>query len=82
MSENNIKINYDFPKFPPSSIQASELERLQKIDNNIQKKISKLKDYIFEAESLHNTNIITKEWLEETINNYEQRIRELEKLTR
>lgn len=80
MSDNNIKINYSTITFPPSSIDAGELDRLQRLDKNIQAEIKRLRDYIYEADNLSkHVSFISKDWLDITINRFEKRIRELER---
>lgn len=81
MSNNYVKINYADIKLPPSEIEATKLERLQKLDANIQSKIKQYRDYIYEADNLiKHVSFINKEWLELSILAFEEKIRNLEGL--
>jgi hypothetical protein len=83
MSNNYLKTSFpvfDIFQRETESISGEELDRIIKLDRNIQSEIKRLKDCIYEMEALHkNCAFINKEWLEESIANYEKRIRELER---
>jgi hypothetical protein len=81
MSDNNVKIDYSSIKFPPSSIRADELERLQRLDANVQEQIKRYKNYIYEADQLiKHARTVNTEWLMLSILAFEEKIRNLESL--
>jgi hypothetical protein len=82
MSENKIRIDYDFKKVSelyPSSIDAEELAKLRTLHANVQEKIKIYKDYIYEADNLaKHLTFVNRAWLDESIATFEKNIRELE----